>query len=98
MRNIVLWLLVAMTVLPIGARAQTWTVAGIDALRDGRDPSRPDAAQLSYRYDKEQDVLWFRVSLYNAPNATSVRVMFIVDSAADKPVIRDAHREGTAVV
>src|SRR5262245_16167437 len=98
MRNRVLWLLAALTVMPIGAFAQIWTFAAIDALGDGRDPSQADAPQLSYRFDKQKDMLWFRISLYNAPKFENLKVKFIVNSASEKPIIRDARLEGNAVI
>src|SRR5437764_13785943 len=63
---------------------QVWTVLAVDPKDDGRDPSLADAAQLSYRYDKEQDLLWFRVSLYGKPNEESLGVNIAVDSGADE--------------
>ena len=67
-----------------GARAEVWTVLAFDAKGDGRDPSLADAAQLSYRYDKQQDVLWFRVTLYGKPNEDSFGVNIVVDTGADE--------------
>jgi pimeloyl-ACP methyl ester carboxylesterase len=65
--------------------AQVWTVLAFDPRGDGRDPSLADAAQLSCRYDKEQDLLWFRVSLYGKPNEESFGVNIAVDTGADDP-------------
>ncbi len=62
----ILLLLSSVVVVPVGTMAQVWTVLAVDPKDDGRDPSLADAAQLSYRYDKEQDLLWFRVSLYGS--------------------------------
>src|SRR5262245_23454149 len=38
-----------------------WTVIAVDPRGDARAASLADAAQLSYRYDKPADKLWFRV-------------------------------------
>ncbi len=57
---------------PAIATAQIYTVLTFDAKGDGRDPSLADAAQLAYRYDKQQDLLWFRIALYGVPNAAWV--------------------------
>jgi len=65
-----------------GAAAQVWTVMAFDPRGDGRDPAMADAAQLSYRYDQQQDLLWFRVSLYGKPNADSFGVNIVVDTGA----------------
>src|SRR5215510_1870495 len=63
--------------------AQIWNVLAFDAKGDGRDPSLADAAQLSCRYDKEQDMLWFRVSLYGKPNPDAFGVNIVVDTGGD---------------
>ena len=60
-----------------------WTVLAYDPQGDGHDPSLADAAQLSYRYDKEQNLLWFRVSLYSKPNEDAFGVNIVVDTGAD---------------
>ena len=62
---------------------QIWTVLAFDAKDDGRDPALPDAAQLSYRYDKQEDMLWFRVSLYGRPNSESFGVNIVLDTGGD---------------
>jgi pimeloyl-ACP methyl ester carboxylesterase len=62
---------------------QIWTVLAFDAKGDGRDPALADAAQLSYRYDKAQDMLWFRVSLYGKPNKENFGINIAVDTGAD---------------
>jgi hypothetical protein len=63
--------------------AHIWTVLAFDAKGDGRDSSLPDAAQLSYRYDKQQDMLWFRVSLYGKPDEGGFGVNIVVDTGGD---------------
>jgi len=78
-------LLLAFIVLaPAGAIAQVWTVIGFDAKGDARDPSLADAATLSYRYDKRQDFLWFRVSLYGLPNEQAFGVNLAFDTGGDE--------------
>ncbi len=54
----ILLLLAFAIVVPVGVTAQVWTVLAVDPKGDGRDLSLPDAAQLSYRYDKQKDFLW----------------------------------------
>jgi len=61
-----------------------WSVLAFDARADGSDPALADAAQLSYRYDKQQDLLWFRVSIYNAPNEQAFGVNIVFDTGADE--------------
>jgi pimeloyl-ACP methyl ester carboxylesterase len=63
--------------------ASVWTVAAIDPKGDGREPSLADAAQLSYRYDESDDMLWFRVSLFDRPNAGAFGVNIAVDTGAN---------------
>jgi pimeloyl-ACP methyl ester carboxylesterase len=65
------------------ASAQIWTVLSGDAKGDQRDPALPDAAQLAYRYDKEQDILWFRISLYGTPNEQAFGLNIVLDTGAD---------------
>ena len=68
---------------PTSRSDQVWTVLTFDARADGRDPSLADAALLGYRYDKQQDLLWFRVSLYDAPNADGFGVNIVLDTGGD---------------
>src|SRR5216684_7765009 len=79
----ILLLLAFVTVVPLGVTAQVWTVIAVDPKGDGRDPSLPDAAQLSYRYDKRQDLLWFRVTLYGKANEESFGVNIVVDTGVE---------------
>ena len=59
-----------------------WVLAG-DIRGDVRDPSLADAAQLSYRYDKERDFLWFRVRLYAPLNESAFGVNIAFDTGGD---------------
>src|SRR5947209_1016215 len=77
-------LLVFILIAHVGAIAQIWTVVGFDSKGDARDPSLADAATLSFRYDKEQDFLWFRVSLYGKPNEQSFGVNLVFDTGSDE--------------
>src|SRR5258708_31253264 len=79
----ILLLLAFVMVVPVGVTAQVWTVIAVGPKGDGRDPSLPDAAQLSYRYDKQHDLLWFRVTLYGKANEESFGVNIVVDTGAD---------------
>src|SRR5215471_6575696 len=63
--------------------SQIWTVLAFDTRDDGRDPALPDAALLAYRYDRQQDMLWFRVCLYNKPNPDAFGINIVVDTGAD---------------
>jgi len=64
--------------------AQTYTVLAFDGKGDGRDASLADAAQLAYRYDKEQDTLWFRIALYSLPDRDSFGVNLLIDTGGDE--------------
>ena len=66
------------------AVAQVWTVLAFDSKGDGRDPTLADAAQLAYRYDKQQDFFWFRVSLYGALNEQEFGVNIAIDTGGDE--------------
>jgi pimeloyl-ACP methyl ester carboxylesterase len=65
------------------ATAQVYTVLTFDGKGDGRNPSLPDAAQLAYRYDREQDMLWFRIALYGQPNDRAFGVSLAIDTGGD---------------
>jgi pimeloyl-ACP methyl ester carboxylesterase len=80
--TIVLWFVLAI-LAPTGATAQVWTVIAADPMADGRDPSLPDVAQVAYRYDKQQDLLWFRVSLYGKLNEQQFGVNLVFDTGAN---------------
>jgi len=76
--------LLALTVItPVPAAAQVYTVLTFDVKGDGRDPSLADAAQLAYRWDKQQDLLWFRIALYGVPNENAFGVNIAIDSGGD---------------
>jgi len=60
-----------------------WTFASVDPKGDGSDPSLADAATLCYRYDKAQDMLWFRISLFGKPNEQTFGVNIAFDTGAD---------------
>src|SRR5215510_5985262 len=68
----------------VSATAQVWTVLAGDPKGDARDPSLADAAQLAYRYDKQQDFLWFRVTLYGVPDEHGFGVNIAFDTGDDK--------------
>src|SRR5437764_15016672 len=77
-------LLAFIVISPVGAIAQVWTVVGFDAQGDAHDPLLADAATLSFRYDKQQDFLWFRVSLYGLPNEQAFGVNLVFDTGGDE--------------
>ena len=68
---------------PAITSAQVWTVLTFDARGDGRDPSLADAAQLAFRYDKQQDLLWFRIALYGQPDEHAFGVNLAFDTGGD---------------
>jgi predicted TIM-barrel fold metal-dependent hydrolase len=55
-----------------------WTVQMIDPNGDAR--GRPDAAQLSFRYDRVADVLWFRVAVYGRPDPDAFGIRLAIDT------------------
>src|ERR1051326_3360503 len=65
-----------------------WTVQIIDPNGDAR--GRPDAAQLSFRYDRLADVLWFRVAVYGRPDPDAFGVRLAIDT--DRIVTAQATR------
>jgi len=72
-----------MVIAFVRASAQVYTVASFDPQGDGLDPALADAAQLSYRYEKQQDMLWFRISLYGTPNEQAFGVNLAFDTGGD---------------
>ena len=52
--------------------AQIWTVLAFDPKGDGRNSSLPDAAQLAYRFDAAQDMIWFRIAFYDTSHQQAV--------------------------
>src|SRR5215510_8956942 len=68
--------------LPAASSTQIWTVVGVDPKGDGRDPAGADAVQICYRYDKDQDFLWFRVVLWGKPREDTIGVNIAVDIGA----------------
>ena len=80
--NIALFL--ALTVFASNhAAAQIWMVLAGDPKGDAADATLADAAQLAFRYDKDQDLLWFRVTLYGAPNEQTFGVNLVVDTGGE---------------
>jgi pimeloyl-ACP methyl ester carboxylesterase len=77
-------LLAFFLIVPVVAVAQVYTVISFDGKGDGRDPSLADAAQLAYRYDKEQDILWFRIAVYGKANEQAFGVNLVIDSGGDE--------------
>jgi pimeloyl-ACP methyl ester carboxylesterase len=65
------------------AHAQVWSLLWLDAKGDGRDQTLPDLATLSYRYDKDNDVIWFRLHLYGIPNPEAFGVNVAIDTGGD---------------
>src|ERR1051325_4503844 len=81
-RFVLLWALILFA--PALCVAQVYSVLTFDAKGDGRDPSLADAAQLAYRYDKPQDMLWFRIALYGRPNVQSFGVSIAFATGGDE--------------
>jgi len=71
-------------ITPALSVAQVYTVLTFDAKGDGRDSSLADAAQLAYRYDKTQDMLWFRLAVYGRPNAESFGLTIAFATGGDE--------------
>jgi len=80
----ILLLLALIAITPVITAAQVYTVLTFDGKGDGRDPALADGAQLAYRYDKEQDFLWFRVSFYGRLNEQAFGVNLVIDTGADE--------------
>ena len=80
----VVLLLAFIVIASASATAQVWTVLAFDGKGDGRDSSLADAAQLAYRYDKQQDILWFRIALYGTPNEQAFGVNIVIDTGGDE--------------
>jgi pimeloyl-ACP methyl ester carboxylesterase len=79
-----------------GSKATVWTVVAIDPKDDGRAESSVDAAQLSFRYEPASGMLWFRLSLYRAPNVAKIDVNIAIDTgdtSRQKTQWRDASRQ-----
>jgi len=78
-----IFLILTLILLPSTITAQVYTVLTFDGKGDGRDPAPADAAQLAYRYDEEQDMLWFRIALYGQPNPDAFGVNLAIDTGGD---------------
>jgi pimeloyl-ACP methyl ester carboxylesterase len=78
-----IFLVLTLILLPSTITAQVYTVLTFDGKGDGRDPSQADAAQLAYHYDKQQDMLWFRIALYGQPNKDAFGVNLAIDTGGD---------------
>src|SRR4029077_5563732 len=76
-------LLALMSISPAIATAQVYSVLTFDGKGDGRDPALADAAQLAYRFDQQQDLLWFRIALYGQPNKDAFGVNLVIDTGGD---------------
>src|ERR1700730_13538775 len=77
-------LLAFIVIASASATAQVWKVLDFHGKGDGRDSSLADAAQLAYRYDKQQDFLWFRIALYGTPNEQAFGVNIVIDTGGDE--------------
>ncbi len=80
----ILLLLALIAITPVITAAQIYKVLTFDGKGDGRDPALADVAQLAYRYDKEQDFLWFRMSFYGRLNEQAFGVTIVIDTGADE--------------
>jgi len=78
------WMLAATAlVVAVAAGANdVWTVIAVDPKGDARNAALADAAQLSYRYDTQQDMLWLRVTLYGKADAQTLAVDIAIDTGA----------------
>jgi hypothetical protein len=64
--------------------ANIWAVQMIDPPGDAKGGSPIDAAQLSYRYDRAADVVWFRVALYGKSVGDTFGVQLAIDTGGDR--------------
>lgn len=78
-----IFLVLTLILFPSTITAQVYTVLTFDGKGDGRDASLADAAQLAYRYDQQQDTLWFRIALYGQPNKDKFGVNLAIDTGGD---------------
>jgi len=78
-----IFLLLTLILFPSTITAQVYTVLTFDGKGDCADASLADAAQLAYRYDKQQDILWFRIALYGEPNKDAFGVNLAIDTGGD---------------
>ena len=62
---------------------EIWTVLSPDPKGDSHGDAATDAAQLSYRYDRVADILWFRIVVYGAPSKSAFGLQIGVDSGGD---------------
>jgi pimeloyl-ACP methyl ester carboxylesterase len=60
-----------------------WTVLTNDPKGDTRADSGIDAAQLAFRYDVDDDMLWFRLAVYAKPNPDAFGMQLAIDSGTD---------------
>src|SRR5215467_2374809 len=63
--------------------AKVWTVLAFDPKGDARDAAKGDAAMLSYRYDKDEDLLWIRLNFYGQLPRQSFEISLAVDNGDD---------------
>jgi len=78
-------LLALIGVVCYSSPAQNWTLLADDPKGDSLDSSRGDAAGLAYRYDKQLDFLWFRISVYGELNEHMIAAIAI-DTGDDDAV------------
>ena len=72
-------LLIALAGTGSAAVRDVWTVVAFDPKGDAPGAHPADAAQLSYRYDRAADTLWFRVTLYGQAT-DSIGITLAVDT------------------
>jgi pimeloyl-ACP methyl ester carboxylesterase len=63
--------------------ATVWVQMMIDPLGDAKSGSAIDAAQLSTRYDRAADVIWFRVALFGTSVAEAFGVQLAIDTGTE---------------
>lgn len=73
-------------VLPISEKVKsfTWNKIAEDKQGDGMRPTSADGRALSYFYEKETDMLWFKFELYNAIETEKPAVSLAIDVDADQ--------------
>jgi pimeloyl-ACP methyl ester carboxylesterase len=80
-----------------GPESTIWTVVAIDPKGDSRGGAGVDAAQLSYQYDRSNDLLWLRVATFGPPQPGKL-VMRIAVDGTDRVLGEPVRVDGNAAI
>ena len=69
-----------------------WTILAVDSREYGHHRSLADAVRLSWRFDRQQDVLWLRLALFARPVGDAFGVNIGVDFTHVRLTGRRIHR------